>query len=77
MGKVTPKGETELSPEERLLRAIFGEKAGGRAGQLPEGPPGHEGHRHRRHASSSRKEKDKKSKKADKDRIEELKPRSS
>jgi DNA-directed RNA polymerase subunit beta len=28
VGKVTPKGETELSPEERLLRAIFGEKAG-------------------------------------------------
>ena len=27
VGKVTPKGETELSPEERLLRAIFGEKA--------------------------------------------------
>ena len=27
MGKVTPKGETELTAEERLLRAIFGEKA--------------------------------------------------
>ena len=27
VGKVTPKGETELTPEERLLRAIFGEKA--------------------------------------------------
>jgi len=27
VGKVSPKGETELSPEERLLRAIFGEKA--------------------------------------------------
>ncbi|MBW2289402.1 MAG: DNA-directed RNA polymerase subunit beta [Deltaproteobacteria bacterium] len=27
-GKITPKGETQLSPEERLLRAIFGEKAG-------------------------------------------------
>jgi DNA-directed RNA polymerase subunit beta len=27
-GKVTPKGETQLSPEEKLLRAIFGEKAG-------------------------------------------------
>src|SRR5205085_7405731 len=26
-GKVTPTGETELTPEERLLRAIFGEKA--------------------------------------------------
>ncbi|MCP6440782.1 hypothetical protein NL474_30515, partial [Klebsiella pneumoniae] len=27
VGKVTPKGETELTSEERLLRAIFGEKA--------------------------------------------------
>ena len=28
IGKVTPKGETDPSPEEKLLRAIFGEKAG-------------------------------------------------
>lgn len=28
VGKVTPKGETELSPEERLLRAIFSERRG-------------------------------------------------
>ena len=28
MGKITPKGESQLSPEEKLLRAIFGEKAG-------------------------------------------------
>ena len=38
VGKVTPKGETELTPEERLLRAIFGEKArevrGGQTGFL-------------------------------------------
>ena len=27
VGKITPKSETELAPEERLLRAIFGEKA--------------------------------------------------
>ena len=27
MGKITPKGEKELSPEEKLLRAIFGDKA--------------------------------------------------
>jgi DNA-directed RNA polymerase subunit beta len=26
VGKVTPKGETQLTPEEKLLRAIFGEK---------------------------------------------------
>src|SRR5258706_8375117 len=28
VGKVTPKGETQLTPEEKLLRAVFGEKAG-------------------------------------------------
>ena len=28
VGKITPKGETELTPEEKLLKAIFGEKAG-------------------------------------------------
>src|SRR6185436_8067650 len=28
VGKVTPKGETQLTPEEKLLRAIFGEKSG-------------------------------------------------
>ena len=28
VGKITPKGETQLTPEEKLLRAIFGEKAG-------------------------------------------------
>ena len=27
VGKITPKGETQLTPEERLLRSIFGEKA--------------------------------------------------
>ena len=35
VGKVTPKGETELTPEERLLRAIFGEKEDG--DELPNG----------------------------------------
>ena len=29
VGKVTPKGESQLTPEEKLLRAIFGEKSGG------------------------------------------------
>jgi DNA-directed RNA polymerase subunit beta len=28
IGKITPKGETDPSPEEKLLRAIFGDKAG-------------------------------------------------
>ena len=41
VGKVTPKGETELSPEERLLRAIFGEKAGD-VRSLAEGAAGNE-----------------------------------
>ena len=35
VGKVTPKGETDLTAEERLLRAIFGEKARGRSGTPP------------------------------------------
>ena len=30
IGKITPKGESDPSPEEKLLRAIFGDKAGGR-----------------------------------------------
>ena len=37
VGKVTPKGETELTPEERLLRAIFGEKAARGPRHEPEG----------------------------------------
>ncbi len=43
VGKVTPKGETELSPEERLLRAIFGEKAGDVRDASLKAPPGMEG----------------------------------
>jgi DNA-directed RNA polymerase subunit beta len=43
VGKVTPKGETQLTPEEKLLRAIFGEKAADvRDASLPV-PPGIEG----------------------------------
>ena len=38
VGKVTPKGETELTPEERLLRAIFGEKAREVRDTSPQGP---------------------------------------
>ena len=34
VGKVTPKGETQLTPEEKLLRAIFGEKASRREGHV-------------------------------------------
>jgi len=43
VGKVTPKGETELSPEERLLRAIFGEKAGDVKDASLKSPPGMDG----------------------------------
>ncbi len=43
VGKVTPKGETELTPEEKLLRAIFGEKAGDVRDASLRVPPGVEG----------------------------------
>ncbi|RUM39113.1 MAG: DNA-directed RNA polymerase subunit beta, partial [Desulfobulbus sp.] len=43
VGKVTPKGETMLSPEEKLLRAIFGEKAGDVKDSSLRVPPGIEG----------------------------------
>jgi DNA-directed RNA polymerase subunit beta len=43
VGKITPKGETMLSPEEKLLRAIFGEKAGDVKDSSLRVPPGVEG----------------------------------
>jgi DNA-directed RNA polymerase subunit beta len=43
VGKITPKGETQLSPEEKLLRAIFGEKAGEVRDTSLRMPPGTEG----------------------------------
>ena len=43
VGKVTPKGETQLTPEEKLLRAIFGEKAGEVKDASLYAPPGIEG----------------------------------
>jgi DNA-directed RNA polymerase subunit beta len=43
VGKVTPKGETQLTPEEKLLRAIFGEKAGDVKDASLTCPPGIEG----------------------------------
>ena len=65
VGKVTPKGESELSHEERLLRAIFGEKAGDVRDASLKAPPGMEGvvidrkvfSRKERSESSRRKEK--------------------
>ena len=43
VGKITPKGETQLSPEEKLLKAIFGEKAGDVRDTSLTVPPGVEG----------------------------------
>jgi DNA-directed RNA polymerase subunit beta len=43
VGKITPKGETQLSPEEKLLKAIFGEKAGDVRDTSLTTPPGIEG----------------------------------
>jgi len=43
VGKITPKGETQLSPEEKLLRAIFGEKAGDVKDTSLRVPPGVKG----------------------------------
>jgi len=43
VGRVTPKGETEASPEERLLRAIFGDKAGDVKDASLKAPPGMKG----------------------------------
>ena len=43
VGKITPKSETELAPEERLLRAIFGEKAADVRDASLTAPPGTEG----------------------------------
>jgi DNA-directed RNA polymerase subunit beta len=43
VGKITPKGETQLSPEEKLLRAIFGDKAGDVKDSSLRVPPGMEG----------------------------------
>ena len=47
VGKVTPKGETQLTPEEKLLRAIFGEKGGRRQRRLALLSPGDRRHRGR------------------------------
>ena len=71
VGKVTPKGETELSPEERLLRAIFGEKAGDVRDASLKAPPGMDGVVIRRRVFS-RKERDEKTRKIDRQQITEL-----
>ena len=71
VGKVTPKGETELSPEERLLRAIFGEKAGDVRDASLKAPPGMEGVVIDRKVFS-RKERSEASRKKEKSEIAEL-----
>ena len=72
VGKVTPKGETELSPEERLLRAIFGEKAGDVRDASLKAPPGMDGIVVGIEVFS-RKERDDKSRSQDKVRLSKLK----
>jgi DNA-directed RNA polymerase subunit beta len=72
VGKVTPKGETEPSPEERLLRAIFGEKAGDVRDASLKAPPGTVGVVVDTKVFS-RKEREPDAKKADHERIAQLK----
>jgi len=72
VGKVTPKGETELSPEERLLRAIFGEKAGDVRDASLKAPPGMRGVVIRTHVFT-RKERTEEAKKIEKTQISEIK----
>ena len=72
VGKVTPKGETDLSPEERLLRAIFGEKAGDVRDASLKAPPGMDGIVVGIKVFS-RKERDDRSRSQDKQRLTKLK----
>jgi len=72
VGKVTPKGETELSPEEKLLRTIFGEKAGEVRDTSLRVPPGMEGVVVDTKLFS-RKHRDEKTEKEDRDKIASLK----
>jgi DNA-directed RNA polymerase subunit beta len=74
VGKVTPKGETELSPEERLLRAIFGEKAGDVKDASLKAPPGMRGIVIDTKVFS-RKERDEKTRKEDARHIEQVRDR--
>ncbi len=72
VGKVTPKGETDLTPEERLLRAIFGDKAGDVRDASLKAPPGMEGFVIDVKVFS-RKEKDDTTKKREKKKIDRIK----
>ena len=72
VGKVTPKGETELSPEERLLRAIFGEKAGDVRDSSLKAPPGMKGVVLETRIFCKKEKSDKKSKEKDQETIESI-----
>ncbi len=72
VGKVTPKGETDLSPEERLLRAIFGDKAGDVRDASLKAPPGMKGVVIDVKVFS-RKEKDETAQKRDKKKVDRIK----
>lgn len=71
IGKITPKGETEPTPEEKLLKAIFGEKAGDVKDASLKAPPGMKGIVIATKLFS-RKKKDTESKKEDKKKLEAL-----
>jgi len=71
VGKVTPKGETDPTPEEKLLKAIFGDKAGEMKDASLKAPPGMNGIVISTKLFS-RKKKDTESKKQDQQKLEEL-----
>ncbi len=71
IGKVTPKGETEPTPEEKLLRAIFGEKAGDVKDASLKAPPGMRGIVINKKLFT-RKQRDTETKKEEKKRLEKL-----
>ncbi len=71
VGKVTPKGETDPTPEEKLLKAIFGEKAGDVKDASLKAPPGMRGVVIDTKLFT-RKKKDPKTKRQDKKRLEEV-----
>jgi DNA-directed RNA polymerase subunit beta len=71
IGKITPKGETDPTPEEKLLKAIFGEKAGDVKDASLKAPPGMKGVVIATKLFS-RKKKDSESKKEEKKRVEQL-----
>ncbi|MCX7878365.1 MAG: DNA-directed RNA polymerase subunit beta, partial [Ignavibacteria bacterium] len=71
IGKVTPKGETEPTPEEKLLRAIFGDKAGDVKDASLKAPPGMKGIVINKKLFA-RKQRDTETKKEEKRRLEKL-----